>query len=369
MKRNPHHDHPGPGPPSGWDHVAAWYDRLVGEEGSDYHRRVILPAAVRLLVPHSGESFIDVCCGQGVLCRALLEREAGRVLGVDASARLIDAAIRHGRRDPRAHYVVRDAAKLGELADGTFDAAACIMALQDLAELEAAIAGMAAALRPGGRLVMVMMHPCFRVPRQSEWGWDEAKKTQYRRIDRYATPMQVPIATHPGSDPGVKTVFHHRPLAAYLNALASAGLCLDTCEELLTHRSPPPGPRHEGLTRSMSEIPVFLALRAVKPSAAAAAGSGNPESGPEAPAPVHLGGGRLARPRQGNLQKPSSPDTAKGVPHVHQRPIEHPPANVPRQHRGKPGRSGGPPGGFRGCGSGSGRKGGRPSRGPGRRGQ
>jgi len=288
--------------------VAAWYDRLVGDEGSDYHRHVILPTALRLLDVQPGERVLDLCCGQGVLTRLLAEKAAGlrvddrgpqpqppgkrpappsrgasgrpgaserakgeepvarraRIVGVDASARLIAAARSRGPVDPGIRYVVRDATQLGDLADGRFDAAACVMAVQDVEDLTGLSDQIARALRPGGRAVLVMMHPCFRVPRQSDWGWDEARKLQYRRVDRYLQPMQVPIATHPGSDPGQHTHFHHRPLKDYINALSAAGLAVIGAEEPVTHREPPHGPRHRGQKRSFEEIPVFLALKAVK---------------------------------------------------------------------------------------------------------
>lgn len=253
-----------PPPTRGWDHVAAWYDRLVGDEGSDYHRHVILPAAMRMLAPQPGERVLDVCCGQGVLSRLLLERNVGFVLAVDASPRLIAAAKARGPHDARVRFVVRDARRLDHLADGTFDAAALIMAVQDLEELEPVLRGMARALRAGGRAVLVMMHPCFRVPRQSEWGWDESKRTQYRRIDRYATPMSVPIATHPGAAPGQQTFFYHRPLAGVICALGAAGLAVVACEELLTHRQSQPGGHSRGENRAAREFPIFLALRSVK---------------------------------------------------------------------------------------------------------
>lgn len=262
------HPHKGGGPPpaaaSGWDQVAGWYDKLVGDEGSDYHRHVILPAALRLLDPQPGERFLDLCCGQGVLSRRLAESGAGFVLGVDASPKLIAAAKARGPADPRVRYVVRDARRLDHLADASYDAAACVMAVQDTDGLAELFASLARALRVGGRAVVVMMHPCFRVPRQSEWGWDEGKKTQYRRIDRYATPLTVPIATHPGRDPGQQTVFYHRPLADYLNALGQAGLAVVAAEELLTHRKSEPGGRSRAENRAATEIPVFLALKAVK---------------------------------------------------------------------------------------------------------
>ena len=45
--------------------MAEWYDRLVGDEGSEYHREVVLPGVVRLLALPRGASVVDVACGQG----------------------------------------------------------------------------------------------------------------------------------------------------------------------------------------------------------------------------------------------------------------------------------------------------------------
>ena len=135
--------HP-PGPPPankpaatnrGWDPVAAWYDKLVGEAGSDYHRQVILPAALRLLEPRPGESVIDVCCGQGVLAKHLLDMGIARFTGVDASPRLLEAAqSRHGK-DPRIAWVLADVCQPGAWADGSHAAVACVMAVHDVADL------------------------------------------------------------------------------------------------------------------------------------------------------------------------------------------------------------------------------------------
>lgn len=244
--------------------MASWYDRLVGDEGSDYHRHVILPAALRLLDVQPGQRVLDLACGQGVLARRLVELGAGFVLGVDASPRLIDAARQRACGEPRMRFAVADARDPGPLADGTFDAAACLMAVQDIDDVGAAFASMARALRPGGHAVVVLMHPCFRIPRQSSWGWDEQKRTQYRRLDRYASPLTIPIATHPGGEPGQHTQFFHRPLAAYLNALGAAGLATVACEELASHRTSAPGARSRGENRARDEFPIFLAMKAVR---------------------------------------------------------------------------------------------------------
>lgn len=249
----------------GWDPVAAWYDKLVGEAGSDYHRHLILPAALRLLDPRPGESVIDVCCGQGVLAKPLLEAGIRHFTGVDASPRLLEAAkSRHGQ-DPRATWIVADVCQPGRWADGSHDAAACVMAVHDVADLAAMLANISRALKPGGRAVWVLMHPCFRIPRQSHWGWDADQKIQFRRIDRYATPLEIPITTHPGKATGEVTQFHHRPLAELLTAIGQAGMAVTACEELYSHRrSQATGPFSKAEHLAAREFPLFLALRGVR---------------------------------------------------------------------------------------------------------
>ncbi len=256
-----------PPPPNdrGWDPVAAWYDKLVGEAGSDYHRNVILPAVMRLLAPQRDEAFLDVCCGQGVLLRPLLECGVARITAVDASPRLIEAARQRHGKEPRISLLVADACQAGKWTDGTHDAAACIMAVHDVPDLQALFKNTACALKPGGRMVMVGMHPCFRIPRKSHWGWDADQKIQYRRLDRYSSPLEIPITTHPGKGTGEQTLFYHRTLADIITALGTSGLAVTVCEELHSHRrSQATGPFSKAEHAAAEEFPLFLALKAVK---------------------------------------------------------------------------------------------------------
>ena len=251
--------------PDGWDAVADWYDRLVGESGHDYHRHVILPAALRMLDARAGESVADVCCGQGVLIRPLLDAGIARYVGVDASPRLIEAArARHGG-NPAVRLHVADACEAGPWADGTHDAAVCLMAVHDVADADGLFRSMAATLRPGGRAVLVLMHPCFRIPKRTHWGFDNEQKIQFRRIDRYATAEDIVVTTHPGRVESGETRFHHRPLAEILTGLCGAGLAVTGCEEPCSHRrSQGGGPFSRAEHRAAEEFPLFLAVKAVK---------------------------------------------------------------------------------------------------------
>jgi ubiquinone/menaquinone biosynthesis C-methylase UbiE len=249
-----------------WDHVAPWYDSLAADQGSDYHRSVVIPGVIQLLAPTPGQSVLDVACGQGAVARALQEA-ACTVVGVDLSRRLIDAARKRTRagRSQSLRFVVGDARKLPDLGQSAFDAAVCVLAMQNIDPIEPVFAGVARLLRPGGRFVIVVNHPAFRIPRQSRWKLDEGRRLLAREVDSYLSPMKIPIDMRPFRRPGRSVTYtHHRPLQAYVGAAADSGLTIDALEEWPSHRSSQPGPMARAENRARSEIPLFLAVRAVR---------------------------------------------------------------------------------------------------------
>jgi ubiquinone/menaquinone biosynthesis C-methylase UbiE len=249
------------GPKTDWSGVAQWYDELVGDTGSEYHREVVLPGTLRLLSLRAGEKAVDVACGQGVLCRALHERGV-KVTGVDASQELIRTA--RQRSGDAIRYQLGDARDLSFLPPNDFAAVACVLSIQNLHPIKPVFAGIERLLIPGGKLVMVMMHPCFRGPKETSWGWDEQNQVQYRRVDRYLLPRKAPIVTHPGSDPHQYTWTFHKPIEAYVKALRQAGLLIDAMEEWPSHKTSTSGPRAAAENLARAEIPMFMAIRAIK---------------------------------------------------------------------------------------------------------
>jgi hypothetical protein len=121
-----------------------------------------------------------------------------------------------------------------------------------------------------------MMHPCFRSPKETSWGWDEARKTQYRRVDRYLIPRKSPIVTHPGKAPDQYTWTFHRPIESYIKSMRQAGLLVDALEEWASHKTSTSGPRAHAENVARKEIPMFLALRAVKVTGVAPASLSEP---------------------------------------------------------------------------------------------
>lgn len=263
-------DRPRPhAPPTDWGKVASWYDSLVGESGSEYHREVVLPGVLRLLKPEPAQRVLDVACGQGVLARQLATRGV-EVTGIEAAAALVEAARKYDeqlpREAPKPAYRVGDARELEFLPAAAFHAAACVLAIQNIQPIAPLLAGVSRALVERGRFVVVMMHPCFRGAKESSWGWDEAQRVQYRRVDRYLLPRKHPIVARPGADPGTYTWTFHRPIEAYVKAFRVASLLIDAMEEWPSHKTSQPGPRAGAENTARKEIPMFLALRGVKRS-------------------------------------------------------------------------------------------------------
>lgn len=244
--------------------MAKWYNGWVGKKGSLYHRAVALPTVMELTDPQTGELLLDLGCGQGVLAPHVLRRGA-RYQGVDGSRTLIQLARRHhgeSLRGPEAaQFILGDVRKLASLPEvraGSADVAVFMLSIQDMDPLSEVLAAAAWALKPAARIVIFMLHPAFRVPRQSGWGFDPGRKLTYRRVDSYLTPRGVPMKAYAevSARASGTTMSFHRPLMDYVNTLSSLGFLLERLDEL-------PDPNIEPNTKKETlDIPLFAALKA-----------------------------------------------------------------------------------------------------------
>ncbi len=234
----------------------------MGKEGGDYQRDLVFPAAEHLLQPNKHGHYLDIACGQGAFSK-LIAKHAKSVEGFDASSSLIELA-KLGTPS-HIHFRVADATNFAHLyPPASFDGAVCNLAIQNIDKLGPVFENAARVLKNGGALVLTLNHPAYRQPRQSGWGWDEERKLQYRRIDKYMGEYEMPIIAHPGSAPHVKTYSYHRPISVYINELAKHGFVIDALEELCSQKHSDSGPKAKAENMARKEIPLFLAIRAKK---------------------------------------------------------------------------------------------------------
>ncbi len=226
----------------------------------EYQKELILPNLLRLMEIKKGELVIDLACGPGFFANEFYKKGA-KVIGVDISEELIKIA---KENFPKIDFRVGAADKLPFLEKFSFDKIVFILAVQNIDNPQKVFDECSRILKLDGQLFIVMNHPAFRIPKQSDWGWDEEKKIQYRRVDKYLSELKEKIQTHPGDRPEDYTISFHRPLQFYFKALNKSGFAVRRLEEWNSHKQSEWGPRAEAEDIARKEIPLFLMMEATK---------------------------------------------------------------------------------------------------------
>lgn len=243
-----------------WGAVAKWYDNYL-ETGSDsYQEKVVAPNLIRILEIKKGMKVLDNACGQGFFSRKFKTLGAD-VTGADISSELIAQAKKHGEG---IVFHATPADKLPFAKDGTFDVVTIVLAIQNISDMQSVFAECSRVLKKGGRLVLVLNHPTFRIPKRSSWDFDPRSGMQYRRIDGYLSSEKVSIVMNPGQAKSESTISYHRPLQEFFKALSKSGLTVARLEEWISHKKSEKGPRQKAEDLSRKEIPLFMMIEAVK---------------------------------------------------------------------------------------------------------
>lgn len=249
-----------------WNRNAAYWDERMGE-GNDFVEVLTWPATERLLAPRPGQRVLDIACGNGLTSRRLAAMGA-EVVAFDLS----EGMIAHARQRTAEHadgiqYLVLDAtdeAALLSLGEGRFDAALCSMALFDMAEITPLFHALVRLLRPGGRFVFSVLHPCFNSPHMAHVGEmqdveGEITTVYSVKVFGYISSTVAHALAIPGQ-PAPQPIFH-RPLQALLGAGFEAGFVLDGLEERAFPADHPPGTYALSWGGNFSEIPPVLVAR------------------------------------------------------------------------------------------------------------
>lgn len=220
-----------------WNHYAEFWDAQQGDAGNAFQRLLIGPATERLLALEPGELVLDLACGTGTMAQRMADLGA-RVVAAGFSASMLERArarsAAYGNQIDFREVDATDERQLFALGEGAFDAAVCNQALMDMPVIQPALNALARRIKPGGRLVVSVPHPCF-----NGLGVRKAQTQQDRdgeiveqhdiTLTRYITPVAARgqgIVGQPQPHYGFD-----RPLSILLGACFAAGFVLDGLEE------------------------------------------------------------------------------------------------------------------------------------------
>jgi len=250
-----------------WEQNAGFWDDQMGE-GNEFQRILIAPAAERLLGLRVGERVVEAACGNGVFSRRMAALGA-QVVASDFSPTFIVRAQGRAASQPYAERVsfhvadATDEAQLLALGDpASFDAAYCGMAFMDMTTIEPLLRAFHRLLKPDGRFVFSLAHPCFnsgtfRLGIEEEDRAGEIVTTRYVRIAAYTQPQAARGLGMIGQP--TPHYYFHRPLSELFGACFRNGFALDGMEE-------PTFPSESSSPRPLSwanytEIPPVLVAR------------------------------------------------------------------------------------------------------------
>jgi 2-polyprenyl-3-methyl-5-hydroxy-6-metoxy-1,4-benzoquinol methylase len=249
-----------------WNENAAFWDQRMGE-GNDFVEVLVWPATERLLQLRPGERVLDIACGNGLTSRRLAAMGA-QVVAFDFAEQMIAHALQRTKEHTDSiQYQVLDAtneAALLALGERQFDAALCNMALFDMAEIEPLMRALARLLRPGGRFVFSVIHPCFNSAHTAHLAELEDREgeivTVYSiKVFTYISPTVAHGAAIAGQPKA--QLYFHRPLQLLLGAGFEVGFVLDGLEERAFPPDHPRGNNPLAWGGNFSEIPPVLVAR------------------------------------------------------------------------------------------------------------
>jgi len=248
-----------------WDTNAEWWDDRIGD-GNDFQTILIEPATEELLALREGETVLDVACGAGRFARRMAELGA-KVVAFDFSENFVRRAEERTKGTGLSiQYAVldaRDEDALLTLGEERFDAAVCTMALMDMAEIETLFRGLSLVLKPEGRFVFSVAHPCFHpagIRKFSEM-YEESAGRHVRingvKVLSYLTPVARKTEGIIGQPE--PQYYFHRPVEGLLRAGFDAGFVIDGLKEPAFGKG---GGGGAGLGwDDMPEIPPVLVVR------------------------------------------------------------------------------------------------------------
>jgi ubiquinone/menaquinone biosynthesis C-methylase UbiE len=203
-----------------WDAAAsAWHSQIAQQ---DTYRTHLISEALEQLIPSApGAKILDAGCGNGYFSNWLAQK-GGQVTGVDGSTEMVKLA---QQTYPKIEFKVHDLLKplIGD--SNQYDLVLANMLLMHISDSSVFFSETRRLLKPSGRLIFSVLHPCFNLPTTKLYKsiWD---KIMGRRPNGLATDYY--LNQHGRFESHFKTnlTHYHRTLEQYSSELQKAGFSI-----------------------------------------------------------------------------------------------------------------------------------------------
>ncbi|MGH3700746.1 MAG: class I SAM-dependent methyltransferase [Pseudonocardiaceae bacterium] len=209
---------------------SSFWIRIIRDKLDRYRTELTDTAVLSTIGPVKARTVLDGGCGEGYMSRELANRGA-IVTGLDTSSSLIAAA--REERDRLGLRINHYVASLDSIPedDETFDTVVCNHVINDTENPSAALKEISRVTKPGGRLILLMLHPCFYTAQAERSAAGNISVAAYFGTRKIAE--QLNVAGLPSLDKFHMT-FH--PLEWYISATIENGYVITKISE--PHPSP-----------------------------------------------------------------------------------------------------------------------------------
>lgn len=237
----------------GYSSNAEFWVKIMRERLDRYRNELTDPAILNALGPLQGQRVLDAGCGEGYLSRIMADQGA-IVTGIDLNTDLVQAATEAETAEPLGiTYVTASATEQLPVEPDSIDACVYNHVLNDIPNIGDTFDQVRKVLRPDGRIVALVLHPCFYWARS---GLDETDPEWVRQYFELRPRLQgFNVA---GIESPSQVEAWYRPLEAYASSLADTGFVITN----LTEPRPTPEQLNEEWWAETWKRPMFLIITA-----------------------------------------------------------------------------------------------------------
>lgn len=213
-------------PESSYAENAHFWVTIIRDRLDRYRSELTDRAVLAAIGPATGVTILDAGCGEGYLSRSLAQ-DGADTIGIDACADLIKSAQEVATESGLAiDYHVGTVDNL-PIRDGQCDVVVCNHLINDLKEISAPFREFARVTREGGRIVILMLHPCF-YGAHAERSKNRTYPTpaEYFQLRTIEQQFEVAGVTSPA-----KVAMWFRPLEDYVSQLHESGFHITSLSE------------------------------------------------------------------------------------------------------------------------------------------